>query len=381
MSPEPLSRRLRRTLLDHLWGQWSALGVAGYGAADGRIIDPEALLLCSLDQARVDARLFDAILDWCGVNGRFLAIPRLKALRGRHPVARSLAALADLNRAAGGGARWKPLREPEFGTRADQGLEPHQGPDIASSMNEGDRPVALCPLRPPRAPHGASGAGPDTPLESQAEPLFLTLEGLPLPQVGPPDPVFLRQGLRRDLYVPRGQASPFPPGEPAALVLSLRALLGSSARCEILAQLCGGQEQTPSQVARQTGYSQKNVQDAMVDMARSGHLRVRSAGRERRYRLDEPFRQFLCAGRSVIPYPWMTVYPLVARTLALLTKAEGLGLAEASVHPLLHQVLEASQSALLEGGLSPQRLAWETTEAFVALMTELLVGDRGTPPQ
>ena len=97
MSPEAWSRRLRHTLLEHLWGQWSALGVAGYGAADGRIIDPEALLLCSLDQARHDARLFDAILDWCRVNGSLLAIPRLKALRTRHPAARPLAALAELD--------------------------------------------------------------------------------------------------------------------------------------------------------------------------------------------------------------------------------------------------------------------------------------------
>lgn len=328
MSPEAWSRRLRRILLEHLWSQWSSLGVAGYGAADERIIDPEALLLCSLEQARWDARLFDAVLDWCLVNGSLLAIPRLKTLRERHPVARSLATLAELMQTAGGGVRWKPLLE--------------WAPD---------------PGKP--------------------EPLFLTLEGRPLPLVSAPDPAFLRHGLLREAFKPRGQASPFPPGEPAALVLSLRALMGSSARCEILAQLAGGQERTPSQLARQTGYSQKNVQDAMVDMARSGHLRVRSVGREKRYRLDEPFRQFLGAGKTLTPYPWMTVYPLVAKSLALQSKAEDLGLPQSSVHPLLHQALEANQPALLEGGLLPQRLVWDTTEAFVGLMAELLVGSKG----
>ena len=329
MSPEPWSRRLRRALLDHLWGQWSALGVAGYGGANRRIIDPEALLLCSLEQARWDARLFDVILDWCGVNGALLAIPRLKALRGHHPVARQLAALAELSHATRGGSRWKPLLEPG-----------HEVPN--------------------------------------PEPLFFTLEGAPLPQVGPPDPVFLRQGLRREVYTFRGQARPFPPGEPAALILSLRALMGSSARCEILAWLCSGQEQTPSQLARQTGYSQKNVQDAMVDMARSGHVQVRIAGREKRYRLDEPFRQFLGAGKALPPSPWMTVYPLVSQVLALLAKAEDLGLAEASVHPKFRQALDASLPALLEGGLRPERFTWISTEAFVTLMIGLLAGEEGT---
>jgi hypothetical protein len=328
MSPEPWSWQLRGSLLDHLWSQWSALGASGYGEADLRIIDPEALLLCSLEQARFDARLFDVILDWCEVNGSFLSIPRLKALSGplhrSRPVVRQLAALAELSQAASRGA-WRKLLEP--------GLDP----------------------RPP-------------------EPLFLTQEGLTLPLVGAPDPVFLRHGLLREVYALRRQASPFPPGEPAAMILSLRALLGSSARCEILAQLCGGREQTPSQLARQTGYSQKNVQDAMVDMARSGHVKVRSAGREKRYRLDEPFRRFLCAGNALTPYPWLNLYPLAAEALDLLVKAEGLGLAEASVHPRLRQALEARLPSLLEGGLRPELFEWESTGAFVALLVSLLVG-------
>jgi hypothetical protein len=198
------------------------------------------------------------------------------------------------------------------------------------------------------------------------------LEGAPLLQVGPPDPVSVRQGLRREVYVPRGQAGPFLPGEPATLILSLRALMGSSARCEILAQLSSGLEQTPSVLARQTGYSQKNVQDAMVDMARSGHLQVRSAGKEKRYRLDVPFRQFLGAGRALTPYPWMSVYPLVSQTLALLAKAEDLGIAEASVQPKLRQAMATRLPALLEGGLRSERFNWNGPEAFVALIIGLL---------
>jgi len=48
----------------------------------------------------------------------------------------------------------------------------------------------------------------------------------------------------------------------------------------------------------------------------------------------------------------MTVHPLVSQALPLLAKAEDLGLAEGSVPPGLHQALDASLPALLEGGLA-----------------------------
>ena len=54
----------RKKILALLWRQWSALGIAGQtekGAAS--LVDPEALLLCSLSLARYDARLFDEIID------------------------------------------------------------------------------------------------------------------------------------------------------------------------------------------------------------------------------------------------------------------------------------------------------------------------------
>lgn len=71
-------------LLGLLWRQWCALGVPGHGPVEeGRVIDPEPLLLLSLTVARYDARLFDEILDWLVVNGAFLNVHRLKALEKR----------------------------------------------------------------------------------------------------------------------------------------------------------------------------------------------------------------------------------------------------------------------------------------------------------
>ena len=70
-------------LLDFLWRQWSALGVAGQGAPEERrVIDPEPLLLLSLTVCRYDARLFDEVLDWLTVNGANLRAQRAYAACG-----------------------------------------------------------------------------------------------------------------------------------------------------------------------------------------------------------------------------------------------------------------------------------------------------------
>jgi len=57
--------KLTEQMLQFLWRQWSALGVAGEPEiVDHWVIDPEALLLVSSEFARYDSRLFDEILDW-----------------------------------------------------------------------------------------------------------------------------------------------------------------------------------------------------------------------------------------------------------------------------------------------------------------------------
>ncbi|NLE00596.1 MAG: hypothetical protein GX640_12055, partial [Fibrobacter sp.] len=76
MSLKELHSKLIDIQLTHLWNQWTQLGVSGYGKKSSHIIDPEALLLYSLEITRYDARLYDEILDWCFVNGEFLSIPR-----------------------------------------------------------------------------------------------------------------------------------------------------------------------------------------------------------------------------------------------------------------------------------------------------------------
>src|SRR5450759_709981 len=84
-------------LLNFLWRQWSALGVAGQASGeDVWIIDPEALLLLTCTMGRHEPRLFDEVLDWLGENGRFINIMRLKRILSTEKFAgeRTLAAVA-----------------------------------------------------------------------------------------------------------------------------------------------------------------------------------------------------------------------------------------------------------------------------------------------
>jgi len=51
-------------------------------------------------------------------------------------------------------------------------------PDTPSDMNEGDRPLAGRALRPPRAPHVASGLSPDTPSASNGSMAFFIIKAV-----------------------------------------------------------------------------------------------------------------------------------------------------------------------------------------------------------
>ena len=68
-------------LLDFLWRQWSALGVAGQVRAnDDWVVDLEALLLLTCTVGRYDPRLFDEMLDWLQANGWLINVMRLKRI-------------------------------------------------------------------------------------------------------------------------------------------------------------------------------------------------------------------------------------------------------------------------------------------------------------
>jgi hypothetical protein len=65
----------RELVLNFLWRQWSALGVAGSVTSDDNwILDAEALLIFTCTMGRHDARVFDEMVDWLHKNGAFINI-------------------------------------------------------------------------------------------------------------------------------------------------------------------------------------------------------------------------------------------------------------------------------------------------------------------
>lgn len=251
-------------LLDLLWRQWGALGVPAHGPVEERrVIDPEPLLLLSMTVGRYDARLFDRILDWLSVNGAFLNVQRLAALRKRFDFQgkAQLSAVSDLlANGTGNPLKWRRL-------------------------------AAAYSLREP-------------------ESLFFLKNGKPLPVPARRAPEFLAHGLIRGPVDLRGEARPFPAKGVPSLLLRLRALLGVNARCEILCLLGANREIHPSGIARQTGYFPRTVQNALAEMARSGLVQVRTANREKLYRLlPGVFDPLLKAGGDPVPWvPWASLF-------------------------------------------------------------------------
>jgi hypothetical protein len=313
---ESLTNFRKRTLdaaLDLLWRQWCSLGVAGHSrpAEPGTIIDPEALLLATTCIGKHDPRLFDECLDWLSQHASRLHLQRLKTLHADtglgDPVI--LAAIADWLFSQGGQAKWKDF------TKVD-----------------------------------AHHANP------------VTLFGDAVPP--DPDPIFAQRGILRPPIRIRGISRAPNPTVPPNLLLSLRALIGTSARAEVILCLATGTAAQPSEIARLTGYKARTMQLLLQEMALSGHVltgetALRPTGKNgrgisRRYHLKAMDWQFLTNGA---PLPrWISWPPLWSLVQTLLDVLPVAGQAEkhpAIISSALRERLAADGEALAAAGLLP----------------------------
>lgn len=250
-------------LLNFLWRQWSALGVAGQSSGEDEwIIDPEALLLFTCTVGRRDPRLFDEMLDWLQENGRFINIMRLKRMMKieRFAGGRAVAAVAACMMRGREAAKWKRLAESE----------------------------------------GRSGA---------IEDFFQMPDGKPVPVVGDPEANFAKYGFRRGPLRLRGHSQKFRAAQTGNLMLQLRALFGINVRCEIVLYLLTHESAHPSAIARDAYYAERAVQGTLVDMLQSGVVQLRTSGREKHYWLQaEPWATLL---KRPDQFPrWVTWAPL-----------------------------------------------------------------------
>lgn len=287
-------------ILGILWRQWSALEVAGYRSETVEwVADPEALLALTCTMARYDARLFDEVLDWLTVNGRFVNVHRLKTLFahisfGGRSVLNGIARVLHRHTSL---PKWKLLIEPAH-----------------------DR--------------------------EKAEVLFHMPDGRPIPSHGEVDADFLACGLIRNPIHLRGLSRVFTPRGAPSLLLRFRALVGVNARCEILLYLLTNGHGHSHEIARQTHYFQKTVYDALSDMECSGYVVSSKSGRKRIYRLTSPelTRTLLDGAASPGWVEWPSLFGAIER---FWMKLDTLSRAEYD-QPLLNSELYLSAKSFVE---------------------------------
>ena len=273
------------TLLDFLWREWTALGVAGRDRTPRQhVIDPEALLLLTCTFGRYDPRLFDEVMDWLLKNGRFINVQRLRTMLRKEdfqggPV---LVAVAHWLSRHGNPAKWKSLTQSSVRTGANR----KQHPALAG----GPVPSGLDRVREDRVREEAGsmtgyGASLKTEPGATAIPLFYLPDGRYLPVLRDEDETFRRHGFLRPPLTPRGYSVSFPTDTGAARLLRLRALFGVSARSDIVNYLALNGVGHPREIARELYYAQKSVHDVLVDLQCAGVALSARTGRERTYRL------------------------------------------------------------------------------------------------
>lgn len=357
--------RYLETLLDFLWREWTALGMAGHDRTPrGHVVDPEAILLLTCTVGRYDPRLFDEVMDWLLKNGRFINVQRLRNILRKEdfrggPV---LAAIADWLSQQGNPAKWKLLATPR--AREGHPSAAHEAGPIDIGPNEHDarepsrrhRNYTVREDSNPAANHQLStanviGTGP--------APLFYLPDGRPLPVLKETDETFRRHGLRRAPLQARGYSGPFPTDTAAARLLRLRAIFGVSVRCDVLNYLALNGTGHPRGVARELYYAQKSVYDVLADLERAGAVVSAKGGRERTYRLTPEGLRLL--GDKPAPANWVNwpVYLAAAETVwYLVDRLQGASLESGGIaaeirgrmHPVRDRLNRARWAPVTESG-------------------------------
>ena len=240
-------QELSELVLTFIWQQWSSIGVMAAGGADRtRAIDPEPLLLLTLEVARQDPRMFDEVVDWLIVNGKWINVVRLSTL----------------------------LKE-------DKLCSPEVLGAVAATLAEHDRTPKWRGLAKNLKP--SVGKEVESLFEKNGKPLFLP--------GSEPDKIFHSYRLLRQPLQTRGLSSPVlqsntPFWTSTNFMFKARALFGVNIRADVFSFLVLQGASNPTRIARELGYSQRRVQDALADMAAADVFKVRIDGKAKEYSVD-----------------------------------------------------------------------------------------------
>lgn len=291
-------------LLDVLWRQWTALGVSGRGQSSTTApIDPDALLLFSCTVARYDARLFDAMIEWLAINGRFINVQRIKRMLKDEIFTgeRVLRAVAAITSKSENEAKWTRMM--------------------------------------------AAGEA-----KKRKETLFFLKNGAVLPVVQEPDPTFARYGFLRDRFQERGVAETFPPQPPSNLLLRLRALLGVNARCEIFQFLLLNARGSPRAMAKDCYYYPATISKALAEMSQSGFVVSRTEGRHRYCTLvPETWRELFLGSASRTSWVvWARLFSALERVWLFLDQTDRTSQTPLAQASSLRRILKSSVTTQLD---------------------------------
>ncbi|OIN96215.1 MAG: hypothetical protein AUJ48_01870 [Deltaproteobacteria bacterium CG1_02_45_11] len=317
MSLKDFRNLFLENILNFLWRQWSALGVLGEARTkDPWLYDPEPMLLFTLGMSRYEPRLFDEVMDWLIVNGRWIDMQRLRGtLRGKNEMTRNLmGAVAAFLMKEGDERKWKNL---------NRFCQSH----MSARSNS-------------------------------AEPLFYGKNGKPHPVSHKPDPGFLLFGFNRPQLKARRMTREIPITSHNTLRFLLRGLFGLGSRAECLAYLLTHDGGHPSEIANAIGLSVRGTQDALIELARSGLVLTRVKGKRKiEYWLShERWWEFLSRGSiTEIGRPvwinWIALYSALSKVWATLNEIEKGELSEYMRSSKIRDSLEIVGNEFSKSGL------------------------------
>ena len=239
MSQKEFKHFFLENILNFLWRQWSSLGVAGGARSEDEwVIDPEALLLFSIEISRYEPRLFDEIFDWLVVNGRWIDIQRLRGIvKSKDEKTQRLMSAA----------AYFLSQEAKSYRRKWQALAGLKASD----------------------------------LRVKEEMLFTTREGEPFPRPGEISEPFNKYGFLRENFSLRKMSRPVSVAARSNMRFLLRALFGIGSRSECILYLLTHEAGHPAEIADAIGISVRATQDTLIELSDSGLVMTRIKGKRK----------------------------------------------------------------------------------------------------
>ena len=275
-------------ILNFLWREWSALGVLGQSAGEERwVIDPEPLLVFSLQLARYEPRLFDEILAWLETNGKWLDVARL-----RHII-----------------------------RRQDENTVRVVGGSVVFMLAHGNERKWLNLAKYCEQRYIAQ------PAAGWQEVLFKEKSGKDYPPaVNNNDPDFLLFEINRQKIHVQKEAREVPVNASSNLRFMLRALFGVGGKSEILLYLMTHEAARPKEIAADIGLFWLGVQQTVSDMSKSGLVLTRQNGKRLEYRvLQNKWWEFVSPGIQESSRPkWLDWNAIFAALYGLWTTVDAI---------------------------------------------------------